>query len=235
MTYILFVYTERSLDTNKPSHQLIDSLISKGWDIKKELTTLDDEFSVWAAINKYWGRGQDVISIEQDIIFTEQQLQHLVDCNNSGANFIAGCSSWFVAAPNSHRQLLNRFRTMTSKDLVNLNEDEYISTMGNWNENKVPMFDMMSITAAKKLAQTNGYCTFVNCGFTKYHRNYQRLPLEKFSYKQGADCSLFFNVNYAAMHQEESGRVARHNHQYTRFHVHDEVQHDHVTSGRDYL
>lgn len=195
---IIYCHTEKGAETYKFVQETIDEINARntGIHIIKELTTLADDFSWYKVLDKYWGK-DDLVTIDQDCFLTYDQLKEILDC--PGRN----CAFYAVAPPSSHGEKV---------------PPHSLSALGSWNKGQVALMSM------KEASQTE-WATFTGCCLTKYSKEIQNNPINKFSAldrRWSGDCWILDAVNRGKEVADE-----------VKFHIHEEIVHYHIRGRLD--
>lgn len=199
---ILYWHTEDAYERYKDARLQVEALKPLGYDIDIRLTEMYDEYSCWKVLNDYWGK-EDLFIIDQDIMFTREQLDSIITCkeplcacyyggplfNGPTARYCAG-SFWHEAGWDEHVCLFRDNANRTNElDIADIRKG--LITHVDW--------------------MSNGFC--------KISKAIQTKPMDKFDVNspkgigKGIDLAISENLRRAVPG--------------IKFHVHGEVKHLH--------
>jgi len=92
---VIYFHTETAQQDFPKAWDAITALQEKGINITRELTSVTDDYSYWAGLNKYWGRSNLSI-IEQDIVVRTEKLDSLIRCSCQCCTYYFKCSSLYL-------------------------------------------------------------------------------------------------------------------------------------------
>lgn len=76
---IIFWFTEDAVLKYRDRFEFMEKLRLR-YPIHYEITTVNSDYSPSDVLRRYWGKGLDIILIDQDMEFTEEQLRSLIAC-----------------------------------------------------------------------------------------------------------------------------------------------------------